>query len=65
MGVNLLSIEKLLDVDIKVVFYKKDCVLIQDNITLINTRNRDLFFLNFWENNNVLIAYNVFSNSIH
>ena len=65
INVNLLSIEKLLNVDIKVVFYKKDYVLIQDNIILIDTRNRDLFFLNLWKENNVLIVYNVFSNSIH
>ena len=46
MNVNFLSIKKLLNVDIKIVFHKKDYVLIQNNITLINTRNRDLFFLN-------------------
>ena len=46
INVNLLSIKKLLNVDIKVVFYKKNCILIQNNITLIDTRNRDLFFLN-------------------
>ena len=28
MGVNLLSIKNFLNVDIEVVFYKKDCVLI-------------------------------------
>ena len=47
ISVNLLSIKKLLNVDIKIVFYKKNCALIQNNITLIDTRNRDLFFLNF------------------
>ena len=46
MSVNFLSIKKLLNIDIKVVFYKKNCVLIQNNITLIDMRNRDLFFLN-------------------
>ena len=46
INVNLLLIEKLLNVNIKIVFYKKNCVLIQNNIILINTRNRDLFFLN-------------------
>ena len=46
MSVNLLSIKKFLNVDIEVVFHKKDYILIQNNITLINTRNRDLFFLN-------------------
>ena len=44
ISVNLLSIKKLLNVNIKVVFYKKDYALIQNNITLINTRNHDLFF---------------------
>ena len=47
IDVNFLSIKKLLNVDIKIVSYKKDYVLIQNNITLIDTRNRDLFFLNF------------------
>ena len=47
MGVNLLSIKKLLNINIEIVFHKKDYVLIQNNITLIDTRNRDLFFLNF------------------
>ena len=37
INVNLLSIKKLLNVDIKIVFYKKDCALIQNNITLIDT----------------------------
>ena len=47
INVNLLSIKKLLIVHIEIIFYKKSYVLIQDNITLINTRNRDLFFLSF------------------
>ena len=46
INVNLLSIKKLLNIDIKIIFYKKNYVLIQNNITLIDTRNRDLFFLN-------------------
>ena len=46
INVNLLSIKKFLNVDIEIVFYKKDYILIQNNIILINTRNRDLFFLN-------------------
>ena len=47
INVNLLSIKKLLNINIEIVFYKKSYILIQDNITLINTRNHDLFFLNF------------------
>ena len=46
INVNLLSIKKLLNINIKMTFHKKDYVLIQNNITLINMRNRDLFFLN-------------------
>ena len=46
ININFLSIQKLLNVDIEIVFHKKDYALIQNNITLINTRNRDLFFLN-------------------
>ena len=44
MNVNLLSIKKFLNINIKIVFHKKNCVLIQNNITLINIRNRDFFF---------------------
>ena len=44
INVNLLSIKKLLNVDIKIVFHKKDYILIQNNIILIDTRNRDFFF---------------------
>ena len=47
INVNLLLIKKLLNIDIKIVFYKKNYVLIQNNIILINTRNRDLFFFKF------------------
>ena len=47
INVNLLLIKKFLNVNIKIAFYKKDYVLIQNNITLIDTRNRDLFFFEF------------------
>ena len=47
ISVNLLSIKKFPNIDIKIVFYKKNCALIQNNITLINIRNRDLFFFEF------------------
>ena len=47
ISVNFLLIKKFLNVDIKIIFYKKNYVLIQNNIKLINTRNRDFFFLNF------------------
>ena len=46
MGVNLLSIDKLLDFDIAVFFYKIEYTLIKNDLKLIDTRNRDLFFLN-------------------
>ena len=46
INVNFLSIKKFLNINIEIIFYKKDYVLIQDNITLIDTRNRDFFFLN-------------------
>ena len=46
MGVNLLSIDKLLNFDIAISFYKTKCTLIKDDLKLIDTRNRDLFFLN-------------------
>ena len=46
MSVNLLSIDKLLNFDIAVSFYKIKCTLIMNDLKLINTRNRDLFFLN-------------------
>ena len=46
MSVNLLSIDKLLDFDIAVSFYKIEYTLIKDDLKLIDTRNRDLFFLN-------------------
>ena len=45
INVNLFLIKKLLNVDIEIAFYKKDCALTQNNITLIDIRNRD-FFLN-------------------
>ena len=46
MSVNLFSIKKLLDVNIEIAFHKKGCALTQNNITLIDIRNHDLFFLN-------------------
>ena len=46
MGVNLLSIDKLLNSDIAVSFYKTECTLTKNDLKLIDTRNRDLFFLN-------------------
>ena len=44
INVNFLSIKKFLNINIKIVFYKKNCLLTQNNITLIDTRNRDFFF---------------------
>ena len=46
MNINLLFIEKLLDIDIKIIFYKIDYTLIKNNLEFINIYNRDLFFLN-------------------
>ena len=66
MSVNLLSIDKLLNFDIAIFFYKIECTLIKNDLKLIDTRNRDLFFLNLWQSrNSALIAYNVFSNLIY
>ena len=48
MGVNLLSIDKLLNFDIAISFYKIEYILIKNDLKLIDTRNRDLFFLNLW-----------------
>ena len=48
MSVNLLSIDKLLNFDIAVFFHKIECILIKNDLKLIDTRNRDLFFLNLW-----------------
>ena len=48
MNVNLLSIDKLLNFDIAVFFHKTECILIKNDLKLIDTRNRDLFFLNLW-----------------
>ena len=48
MSVNLLSIDKLLNFDIAVSFHKIECILIKNDLKLIDTRNRDLFFLNLW-----------------
>ena len=66
MGVNLLSVGKLLDADIAVAFHKAGCTLaINDNLVLTGTRNRDLFFLNLWQTNSALAAYSVPSDPIH
>ena len=46
MSVNLLSIDKLLNFDIAVFFYKTECTLTKNDLKLIDTRNRDFFFLN-------------------
>ena len=48
MSVNLLSIDKLLNFDIAIFFYKIEYTLIKNDLKLIDTRNRDLFFLNLW-----------------
>ena len=48
MNVNLLSIDKLLNFDIAVFFHKIEYTLIKNDLKLIDTRNRDLFFLNLW-----------------
>ena len=48
MSVNLLSVDKLLNFDIAVFFYKIEYILIKNDLKLIDTRNRDLFFLNLW-----------------
>ena len=66
MSVNLLSVDKLLNFDIAVFFYKIKYILIKNDLKLIDTRNRDLFFLNLWQSrNSALIAYSVPSNLIH
>ena len=46
ISVNLLSIDKLLNFDIAVFFYKIEYILIKNDLKLIDIRNRDLFFLN-------------------
>ena len=48
INVNLLSIDKLLNFDIAISFYKIEYTLIKNDLKLIDTRNRDLFFLNLW-----------------
>ena len=48
MSVNLLSIDKLLNFDIVIFFYKIEYTLIKNDLKLIDTRNRDFFFLNLW-----------------
>ena len=47
INVNFLSIDKLLNVDVIVAFHKIDYILaIDNNLILIDTRNRNFFFLN-------------------
>ena len=46
IDVNLLFIRKLLNINIKINFYKSECTLIKNNVILINTRYYNLFFLN-------------------
>ena len=66
MSVNLLSIDKLLNFDIAIFFYKTKCILIKNDLKLIDTRNRDFFFLNLWQSrNSALIVYSVLSNLIY
>lgn len=66
MGINLLSVGKLFDADIKVAFHKTGCTLTKDDLELTGTRNRDLFFLDLWQSrNNALAAYSVPSDPIH
>ena len=66
MGVNLLSVGKLLDADIAVGFHKTGCALTKDDLKLTGTRNRDLFFLDLWDSpNSALAAYSVPSDPIH
>ena len=45
MGVNLLSVGKLLDANTVIAFHKTGCTLAKDDLELTGTRNRDLFFL--------------------
>lgn len=66
MGVNLLSVGKLLDADIDVAFQKTGCTLTKDDLKLTGTRNRDLFFLDLWQSrNSALAAYSVPSDPLH
>ena len=44
--VNLLSINKLLDINIVITFQKINYFLIKSDLKLTNIRNRDFFFLN-------------------
>ena len=46
IDVNLLFIEKLLNIDINIKFYKTRCTLIKNNVILTNTRYYSLFFFN-------------------
>ena len=36
IDINLLFVEKLLDINIRIEFYKTKCTLIKDNVILIN-----------------------------
>ena len=66
IGVNLLSVDKLLDTDIAVAFQKAGCFLIKGDLKLTSTRNRDLFFLDLWNSpNSALAVYSVPSDPIH
>ena len=66
MGVNLLSIRKLLNSDIAVSFHKTGCALTKGDLKLIGTRSRDLFFLDLWQSRNSAFAvYSVPSDPIH
>lgn len=66
MGVNLLSVGKLLDADIAVAFHKTGCSLTKGALELTGTRNRNLFFLDLWQSrNSALAAYSVPSDPIH
>ena len=37
IDINLLFVEKLLNINIKIKFYKTKCTLIKNNVMLINT----------------------------
>ena len=45
IDVNLLFIDKLLDIDIRISFYKIEYTLIKDDTILIDTYYYSLFFL--------------------
>ena len=64
IGVNLLSVGKLLNTDIEVGFHKTECTLTKDDVMLIDTRHYSLFFLDLWETK-AFAAYSVPSDLIH